>query len=154
MNPATIPSTSDAPASVSTIASITQSARRIRSAERCICERTVAALGQTAELWRRREFARRHETVARLASALGMAPALLDESLDALLDSITVTSLKSLAATVPRANRLFGFLMPGNVPGAGIHEVCAALLAGAGLLIKTASSEQLFFANFVRTLVE
>jgi Acyl-CoA reductase (LuxC) len=154
MNPATIPGTSDAPASVSTIASITQSARRIRSAERCICERTVAALGQTAELWRRREFARRHETVARLASALGMAPALLDESLDALLDSITVTSLKSLAATVPRANRLLGFLMPGNVPGAGIHEVCAALLAGAGLLIKTASSEQLFFANFVRTLVE
>ena len=44
--------------------------------------------------------------------------------------------------------------MPGNVPGAGIHEVCAALLAGAGLIIKSASSEPLFFANFMRTLAE
>ena len=44
--------------------------------------------------------------------------------------------------------------MPGNVPGAGIHEVCAALLAGAGLIIKSASIEPLFFANFTRTLAE
>ncbi|MGA7761313.1 MAG: acyl-CoA reductase, partial [Candidatus Binataceae bacterium] len=83
-----------------------------------------------------------------------MTPALLDESLDALLEPITAASLELLAAKVPVADRLFGFLMPGNVPGAGIHEVCAALLAGAGLIIKSASIEPLFFANFTRTLAE
>ena len=71
--------------------------------------------------------------------------ALLDESLDALLEPVTAASLEALAARLPVANRLFGFVMPGNVPGAGIHEVCAALLAGAGLIIKSASSEPLFF---------
>ena len=81
-----------------------------------------------------------------LAAALGMTPALLDESLDALLEPVTAPSLKSLAAKLPVTNRIFGFLMPGNVPGAGIHEVCAALLAGAGLVIKSASGEPLFFA--------
>ncbi len=126
----------------------------MRSAERCTCDRTAAALGHTAERWRTREFARRRETVAGLASALGMTPALLDESLDALLEPVTAAALKSVAANLPRTDRLFGFLMPGNVPGAGIHEVCAALLAGAGLIIKSASSEPLFFANFIRTLAE
>ena len=126
----------------------------MRSAERCTCDRTAAALGHTAERWRAREFARRRETVAGLASALGMTPALLDESLDALLEPVTAAALKSVAANLPRTDRLFGFLMPGNVPGAGIHEVCAALLAGAGLIIKSASSEPLFFANFMRTLAE
>ena len=83
-----------------------------------------------------------------------MTPALLDESLDALLEPVTAAALKSVAANLPRTDRIFGFLMPGNVPGAGIHEVCAALLAGAGLIIKSASSEPLFFANFMRTLAE
>jgi len=124
------------------------------SADRCSSDRVAAALGHTAARWRKREFAPRRETVAGLASALGMTPALLDESLDALLEPITAASLKLLAAKVPVADRLFGFLMPGNVPGAGIHEVCAALLAGAGLIIKSASIEPLFFANFTRTLAE
>ena len=144
----------DSPATVSTTAAIARAAARMRSAERCTCDRVAAALGHTAERWRKREFAPRRETVAGLASALGMTPALLDESLDALLEPVTAAALKSLAAKLPVADRLFGFLMPGNVPGAGIHEVCAALLAGAGLIIKSASSEPLFFANFMRTLAE
>ena len=83
-----------------------------------------------------------------------MSAALLDESLDALLEPVTATSLEALATKLPVANRLLGFLMPGNVPGAGIHEVCAALLAGAGLIVKSASGEPLFFATFMRTLAE
>src|ERR1700756_2637844 len=144
----------DSPASGSATAAIARSATCVRGAERSTCDRTVAALGNTAERWRRREFARRRETVAGLASSLGMTPALLDESLDALLEPVTAAALKSVAANLPRTDRLFGFLMPGNVPGAGIHEVCAALLAGAGLIIKSASSEPLFFANFMRTVAE
>ena len=133
---------------------ITQAALRVRSAERCSSRRVAAALGHTVALWRDGEFAPRRQTVAGLASALGMAPALLDESLDALLEPVTAVALESLASKSPVANCLFGFLMPGNVPGAGIHEVCAVLLAGASLLIKSSSSEPLFFANFVRTLAE
>jgi Acyl-CoA reductase (LuxC) len=154
MNPATTVGTTNAPASASTIASIMESASRIHRAERCSSDRIAAALGGTAERWREHEFPRRRETVAVLASSLGMTSALLDESLDALLEPVMIRSLKSLAAKLPRTGCVFGFLMPGNVPGAGIHEVCAALLAGAGLLIKTASSERFFFANFMRTLAE
>ncbi len=144
----------DSAPSVSTTAAIAQAAARVRGAERCSPERVATALSHTAERWRRRQSAARRQTVTGLASALGMTPALLDESLDALLEPVTAASLKSLAAKLPVANRSFGFLMPGNVPGAGIHEVCAALLAGAGLLIKSASGEPLFFANFMRTLAE
>ncbi len=134
--------------------SIAQVAARVRSAERCPSDRVATALGHTARLWRQREFASRRKTVAALASTLGVSPALLDESLDALLEPFTTTSMEALAARLPVANRLFGFVMPGNVPGAGIHEVSAALLAGAGLIVKSASAEPLFFANFVRALRE
>ena len=133
---------------------IARAAVRVRSAEPCSSNRVAAALDLTAGRWRNREFAPRRETVAALASALGMTPALLDESLDALLEPVTAASLESLAARLPAVHRLLGFVLPGNVPGAGIHEVCAALLAGAGLLIKSASSEPLFFDAFIRTLAE
>jgi Acyl-CoA reductase (LuxC) len=45
-----------------------------------------------------------------------------------------------------------GFIMAGNVPGAGLHEVSMALMAGAALIIKTASTEPVFFAGFLDTL--
>ena len=44
--------------------------------------------------------------------------------------------------------------MAGNVAGAGMHEVAIALIAGASLLIKTASTEPIFFTEFARTLAE
>src|SRR5262249_50267636 len=141
-------------ASACTTAVIAQSAAEMRAAARCSSNRVAEALAQTAERWRKREFAPRRETVVKLSSALGMSPALIDESLDALFEPVTAAALESLVARVPATNRLIGLFMAGNVPGAGIQEVCAALLAGAGLVIKSASSEPLFFANFVRTLAE
>jgi len=143
------------PAALGSLTSaIGQAAARLRRAEQCLPDRVSAALGHTAELWRKREFAPRRETVAALAAELGMAPPLLDESLDALFEPVTAVALASLVTKLPVTNRLFGFLMPGNVPGAGIHEVCAALLAGATLIIKPPSIEPLFFVNFIRTLAE
>ncbi|HVB82012.1 MAG TPA: acyl-CoA reductase, partial [Candidatus Binataceae bacterium] len=133
---------------------IAQAAGSVLNAERCNAERVAVALGHTVKRWREPKFAPRRATVAGLASALGMSAALLDESLDALLEPVTAMSLEALAVKLPVANRLVGFVMPGNVPGAGIHEVCAALLAGAGLIVKTASGEPLFFVNFMRTLAE
>ena len=47
-----------------------------------------------------------------------------------------------------------GFIAAGNVAGAGIHEIAIALIAGARVLIKTASAEPIFFAEFARTLAE
>src|SRR5271170_7805592 len=113
------------PAPPSTSVAIAQAASHVRSAERCTPDRVAAALRDTVKRWRRREFAPRGESLAGLASAFGMSRALLDESLDALLEPVTATSLEALAAKLPVADRLFGFVMPGNVPGAGIHEVCA-----------------------------
>ncbi|HVA40568.1 MAG TPA: acyl-CoA reductase, partial [Candidatus Binataceae bacterium] len=124
----------------------------MRRAGPCDPGRVAAALGIAAERWREREFGPRRATVAALAAGPGMAPALLDESIDALLEPVSRAALDSFAATLPATPRLFGFLMPGNVPGAGIHEICAAMLAGAGVIIKTASAEPWFFANFIDTL--
>ncbi|HYL59408.1 MAG TPA: acyl-CoA reductase, partial [Candidatus Acidoferrales bacterium] len=44
--------------------------------------------------------------------------------------------------------------MAGNVAGAGIHEVAISLVAGAGIVVKTATAEPIFFEAFVRTLAE
>ena len=144
----------DPAASGSPTSAIGLAAARLRSAEQCRPDSVTAALANTAERWRDREFALRRETVAALAAAFGMARPLLDESFDALLEPVTAAGLESLVAKLPLTNRLFGFLMPGNLPGAGIHEICAALLAGARLIIKPPSIEPLFFANFIRTLAE
>jgi len=127
---------------------------RVRFAEPCAPGRVAAALGRTAERWRQRNFEPRRDTIRKLATALEMAPELLDESLEALLEPLGRDRLYSLAANLPAAPRLFGFLMPGNVPGAGIHEVCAAMLAGAGVVIKAASAEPFFFAGFIGSLAE
>src|SRR5262249_4797973 len=42
--------------------------------------------------------------------------------------------------------------MAGNVVGAGLHEVVLGLLAGAGLLVKTASREPWFFEELAKSL--
>jgi len=137
-----------------TAAEIALSAARVRSAVPCSSVRVAAALARTVAHWRISAFPPRSATISQLAASTGMTPPLLEESLDALLARATRASLVSLAPQLPRTNRLLGFIMAGNVAGAGIHEICAALLAGAGLLIKTASAEPFFFPSFIRTLAE
>ncbi|HZO81566.1 MAG TPA: acyl-CoA reductase [Candidatus Binataceae bacterium] len=133
-------------------AAIDAAAERLRGVVRCAPSRVAAALAANAELWRARAFASRRETVATIAATSGMAPALLDESLDALLAPLSRAALETRAAEVPSTSRLYGFVMAGNVAGAGIHELCAALLAGARVIVKPASAEPVFFANFIGTL--
>src|SRR5271156_3177074 len=50
--------------------------------------------------------------------------------------------------------KTIGFIAAGNVAGAGIHEIAIALIAGARMIVKTASAEPIFFAQFARTLAE
>jgi len=114
----------------------------------------AAALANAFDCWRDREFPKRRETVAQIASAWSYTAALLDESLDALLEPFRTYALRSFGARVPSRRDVIGFIMPGNVPGAGLHEFSTALIAGSGLIVKTSSAEPLFFDAFARTIAE
>jgi hypothetical protein len=114
----------------------------------------AAALAKAFDLWRDREFPKRRETVAQIASAWSYTAALIDESLDALLEPFGTSALRSFGARVPSRRDVIGFIMPGNVPGASLHEFSTALIAGSGLIVKTSSAEPLFFGAFAGTIAE
>ena len=110
-------------------------------------------------LWRDRNYRRRRDAVAEIAARAGFSAALVDNSLDALLKPFTPDALASIARRASAVKRaiepnVLGFIMAGNVAGAGIHEFTIALIAGAGLLVKSASAEPIFFEAFARTLAE
>ena len=67
-----------------------------------------------------------------IAAASGWSVPLLDESVDALLAPFSRDALASFAAEVSPRARVGGFIMPANVPGAGMHELVTALISGAG----------------------
>jgi Acyl-CoA reductase (LuxC) len=117
------------------------------------------ALARTFELWRSRDYARRREAIAAIAHSAGYSVAMLENSIDALLKPFNSGALKAMATRVAAGGRIdrpktVGFAAAGNVAGAGIHEIAIALIAGARVLIKTASAEPIFFAEFARTLAE
>ena len=110
-------------------------------------------------LWRGRDYARRRDAIAAIARPAGYSVAMLENSIDALLKPFTSEALKSMAARVSGNSRIdrpktVGFIAAGNVAGAGIHEIAIALIAGVRVVIKTASAEPIFFAEFARTLAE
>jgi hypothetical protein len=112
------------------------------------------SLSRAFILWRDPNYQRRRRAIDRIAANSGLSVELLAESLDALLLPFPALALESLAAKVKVAPRVIGFVMPGNVAGAGIHEFAQALIAGAAVLVKTASAEPVFFAEFARTIAE
>jgi Acyl-CoA reductase (LuxC) len=122
-------------------------------------ERMADALARAFTLWRSGNYARRREAVAAIAHSAGFSVATLDDSIDALLKPFTADALKSFAALIAESGRTdrpktIGFITAGNVAGAGIHEIAIALIAGAQVIVKTASAEPIFFAEFARTLAE
>jgi len=140
---------------------VASAAARLRAAQSVAHDPSRAAdvLSRAVALWRDRNYPRRHDAIAQIARQLGYSVALLDDSLDALLKPFGHAALSSLAEKVSRARRtdtprLLGFIMAGNVAGAGLHEIAIGLVAGAGLLVKTASTEPVFFDQFARTLAE
>lgn len=139
-----------------TAAQVSALAVRLRatSRETLPAMRVAVALGAACERWRDRDYAQRRETVGAIAAAWGWTEALLDESIDALIAPLSRFALENLAEQVPRRNDLVGLIMPGNVPGAGIHEFAAGLLAGCALVVKTATAEPFFFPRFTQTLRE
>jgi hypothetical protein len=122
-------------------------------------ERMADTLARAFAFWRNRNYTRRREAVAAIAHSADFSVASLDNSIDALLRPFTADALKSFATLVSvsgRADRpnTIGFIAAGNVAGAGIHEIAIALIAGAHVIVKTASAEPIFFAQFARTLAE
>jgi hypothetical protein len=94
--------------------------------------------------------ARWHRAVAEIAASSGYQESLLRISLRALLSPLHEAA--ELARKVKQRRELFGFIMPGNVPGSGIHELVTALAAGSAVIVKTSSSEPLFFSELAATL--
>ena len=135
---------------------IVQRARSLKAAtlDLLVPSQVAQVLATVLTRWRDREFAPRHATIVRTAEHLGFSIPLLEESLDALLAPFTRDALAQLAARVVARRELLGFVMAGNVVGAGLHEVVLGLLAGAGLLVKTASREPWFFQELANTLAQ
>ena len=122
-------------------------------------DRMADALTRAFELWRDYDYPRRRDAIAAIADSAGYSIAMLEKSIDALLKPFTDDTLKAMAARVSadKGNskpKTVGFIAAGNVVGAGVHEIAIALIAGARVLIKTASAEPIFFAEFARTLAE
>jgi len=140
---------------------IASAAARVRGAEDINpgADRMADALARAFELWRDRDYARRRETIAAIARAAGYSVAILEDSIDAMLKPFTSDALKSIAARVSSSRgidrpKTAGFIAAGNVAGAGMHEIAIALVAGTGVVVKTASVEPIFFVEFARTLAE
>ena len=92
------------------------------------------------------------DLVTRLAGRWRYSEELLEASLTALLKPFSAEAISAFARKVPARRKLIGFVMPGNVPGAGLHEVIAALVSGSAVMIKTASNEPFFFREFACVL--
>jgi Acyl-CoA reductase (LuxC) len=140
---------------------IASAAARLRGGRNAApdARRAAEVLSRTIELWRDKHYARRCDAIARITTQSGYSVPLLESSIDALLKPFTPAALNSLAARAsldgrPDRPRVIGFIMAGNVAGAGLHEIAIALIAGAGVLIKTASAEPVFFDQFACTLAE
>jgi hypothetical protein len=114
--------------------------------------RVAEALASTFDRWHERGFPERRTAIAKIAENSGWSTQLLEESIDALLAPFSRDALSSFASSVVPRTRLGGFIMPANVPGAGMHELVAALISGAAAIVKTSSREPVLFHAFARTL--
>jgi hypothetical protein len=115
--------------------------------------RAAAALALACERWRTPGYQPRLAAIARIAATRGWSEKLVSASLDALIAPFTQAALARLAENVAAPfTGLIGLIMPGNIPGAGLHELVAGFVAGAPIIVKSASAEQVFFAQFARTL--
>jgi hypothetical protein len=135
---------------------IEETASRLRGQlrERVSSDRIAEALARACGRWREPGFRARAATLAAAAAFSGQSPALLGASLEALLASFTADAMLDLARLLATRDRLIGFVMPGNVMGAGLHELAQALIGGASVIVKASSLEPLFFAEFRRSLAD
>jgi hypothetical protein len=141
------------------VSEVAAAVSRVRGASDIGADRMADVLARAFEVWRDRGYARRRVAVGEIARSAGYSVELMENSIDALIKPFTRDALKKMAARISMYRKrdrpkAVGFVAAGNVAGAGIHEVAIALIAEAGVVIKTASAEPIFFAEFARTIVE
>jgi acyl-CoA reductase-like NAD-dependent aldehyde dehydrogenase len=107
-------------------------------------QRIISAARERNSAW--------HDSIRRIADRYSYSKWLLEESLLALLEPLS--DIRDFADKLPQRRKVIGLIMPGNVPGAGLHELVAALVAGCAAIVKSATSEPIFFAEFAKTLEE
>ncbi len=118
-------------------------------------ERTSRSLAETC-----RQIISEHDLIARrivneIATGRGWSEELVRASLRELVRPfVSEEILTSFARQTGSRAQLIGFVMAGNIPGAGLHEVITALLAGCAAMIKPAISEPTFFAGFAEILAQ
>ncbi|MCL5044152.1 MAG: hypothetical protein M1336_02585 [Deltaproteobacteria bacterium] len=134
-------------------AAVAELRRRLRRSSLTQAE-VCGALGRVFERWRQDGSALRLELAAKLAHSLGLSAALADASVQALMAPFGAAELERAARQMPFQGGVLAFVMPGNLPGAGLHELCLALLAGRAAAIKCASLEPHFFPAFARSVAE
>jgi len=118
------------------------------------CDR-ASALARAVKRWRDPAFPQRRAAIDRIARSSAFSPELVGASLHALLAPFKLYALQSIAERERFSPpKVVGLIMAGNAAGAGLHEIVLALIAGAAVLIKPASSEPLFFTEFARTIAD
>jgi hypothetical protein len=131
-------------------------ARRLRStldAEPLPLNRVAASIAETCQRIGSRQHRQGRATVAAIADRWGWSSSSLPIHL--VCEPWTDRErLHAFGQSLHPRRELLGFILPGNLPGAGLHEIAAALLAGCAVMLKTATAEPVFFTDFARTLAE
>ena len=141
------------------VSEVAAAVSRVRRSTDIGADRIADVLARAFERWRDRGYARRRIAIDEIARSAGYSLELMENSIDALIKPFARDAVMKMAARMSMNRKrdrpaTVGFIAAGNVAGAGIHEVAIALIAGAGIVIKTASAEPLFFAEFARTIEE
>jgi hypothetical protein len=137
------------------VASMRATAQRLRAAIGSTTPDRAARAIDAACVELRNPRSPRHRKLSDLLSRdLGWSGTLIAESLDALLEPFSASALNAFAGWQPKLDQMVGFVMAGNIPGAGLHEVMLALVTGGSLMIKSSSVEPHFFQEFVGALAD
>jgi len=134
---------------------IVATARRMKELPAVDSRAMARALADLFSRWRQPDYPLRRHALDATCELSGINRDLLDASLDALLRNFTSDQLLALADRCSPTHAVVGFIMPGNVTGAGLHEVVQTLIGGACPLIKPAGADPYFFpalADSLRTL--
>jgi hypothetical protein len=99
------------------------------------------------------DFSESREPATALARHRGWSEKVVHISLEALTEPFRdEPRLAQFARTLASKRKLVGFVMASNIPGAGLHELITALLAGCAVMVKTSTAEPIFFAHLARVI--
>jgi hypothetical protein len=115
-------------------------------------ERIVRAVIEAVSRLKRRDHRRRRDAIEMIGRKMGISRQVLDASIDALLAPFHEEAIRAAASRLKLTGELIGFIMAGNVVGAGIHEVLLALICGAAVMAKSSSAEPYFLRALAETI--